>query len=124
MPDTILIVDDFHDYVSLLEKRLKAEGYNTLTAYDGPTAIQKARSERPSLIILDIMMPNIGGPEVRIELMKDLATKDIPLLFLTGLRPPRSKKDSSGGVKVIGKSNDFRELLEAIREVLAKTIRN
>ncbi len=66
------------------------------------------------------MMPNVGGPEVRIELLKDPDTKDIPLIFLTGLRQPRSKGTSAAGIKVIGKSNDFRELLEAVREALGE----
>ena len=123
MPKTILVVDDFPDYVGLLEKKLRAEGFNVLTAADGPTAIQKAKAERPDLIILDIMMPDIGGPEVRIELMKDLATKSIPLIFLTGLRPPHSKPGMSAGVRVIGKSGDFQELLNAIRETLEKNVR-
>ena len=124
MPKTILIVDDFHDYVALLEKKLRSEGFATLAAYDGETAIRLARSERPDLVLLDIMMPNIGGTEVRVELMKEEDTKAIPVLFLTGLRAPRFSKASPSGVKVIGKSNDFNDLLAAIREALAKTVQN
>ena len=120
MTQTILIVDDFKDYAALLEKNLKGEGFQTKVVYDGESAIRTARSEKPDLILLDIMMPNIGGTEVRIELMKDPATKDIPILFLTGLRAPRSKRKTTGdGVRIIGKSNSFTELLQTIRETLS-----
>jgi DNA-binding response OmpR family regulator len=117
-----LIVDDFPDYAGLLENQLQLEGFRTLMAYDGETAIQKARSEKPDLIILDIMMPDLGGTEVRIELLKDPATKDIPVIFLTGLRAPRSKRKAlTPGVRTLGKSGDFNELLEAVREALGKS---
>lgn len=124
MPYKILIVDDFPDYRKLLEGALKAEGFDVLTAADGSVAIQMAKSERPDLIILDIMMPDVGGPEVRIELMKDLSTKSIPLIFLTGLRPPSSKSTSSAGVKVLGKSDNLSELLSVIRELLGKAVKD
>ncbi len=125
MPKTILIVDDVAEYAALLESRLKAEGFGTLTANDGETAIRKAKSNKPDLIILDIMMPKLGGTEVRIELLKDPVTKDIPIIFLTGLRPPQSKKGSlTSGVKTFGKSGDPKELLEAIRETLEKSAKN
>jgi CheY-like chemotaxis protein len=119
MSKKILIVDDFPDYANLLEKSLKIEGFRTIVVHNGEEAIQKAKTEKPDLILLDIMMPGVGGTEVRIELMKDPDTKNIPLLFLTGLRAPQSKKKSTGGIKVIGKSNDFKELLDAIREVFS-----
>ncbi len=119
MPKTILIADDFVDYAKLLEGRLKSEGYLTIYAPDGETAIAKAKEAKPDLMILDIMMPNISGTEVRVELMKDPITKDIPIIFLTGLKAPRSKnKAPVANVHVIGKSNDFKELLLVIRELI------
>ena len=121
MGQTILIVDDFKDYAVLLEKNLKTEGYQTKIVNDGENAIRTAKTDKPDLILLDIMMPNIGGTEVRIELMKDVVTKNIPIIFLTGLRAPRSKKKPlHDGVRVVGKSNSFTELMQAIRETLPK----
>ena len=116
---TILIADDFVEYAKLLESQLKYQGFRTLLVNDGESAIVQAKSEKPDLILLDIMMPKLGGTEVRIELLKDASTKDIPIIFLTGLREPHSKKKSSvSGVKTLGKSSDFKEILEAINEVL------
>src|SRR3989338_4829612 len=103
MPKTILIADDFVDSAALLEKKLKSEGFATLYAAAGEAAVRVAKANKPDLIICDIMMPKIGGTEVRVQLMKDPATREIPILFLTGLRPPNSKKPTVG-VKVIGKS--------------------
>ena len=122
MPKTILIVDDYADFARVLEGRLKAEGFEVQVALDGTRGIQKAKELKPDLLILDIMMPDVGGTEVRVELMKDPGTRDIPIIFLTGLRAPQSRhKPPSNPMRVIGKSKDFRELLEAIQETLNKT---
>ena len=119
MSKTILLVDDYPDFTSLLAKHLRMEGYQTLVANNGQDAIKQAKSKRPDLIVLDIMMPDLGGTEVRVELLKDSATKDIPIIFLTGLRSPNSKRKSSmPGVKTIGKASDFKEILGTIRETL------
>lgn len=125
MPKTILIVDDFVDYAKLLEGRLQSEGFRTLVVHDGESGIRKAKSDKPDLILMDIMMPNLGGTEVRIELLKDPATKDIPIIFLTGLRGPTAKKKMpASGVKTFGKSGDFKELLAAIQEALGQPRKN
>jgi len=119
LPKTILVVDDYVDFARLLESRLKTEGFAVEVATDGPAAVEKAKALKPDLIILDIMMPEVGGTEVRVELMKDPATREIPVIFLTGLRAPQTKhKQRNHSVRVIGKSNDFKELLEAIHEAL------
>ena len=121
MSSKILIVDDFKDYVGLLEKRLRSEGFRTSAVYDGRSALEKARTEKPDLILLDIMMPGVGGTETRALLMNDADTKKIPIIFLTGLRAPHAaKKPIIDGVKVVGKSKDFSELLDTIHEVLKK----
>ena len=121
---TILIADDFQEYAALLANTLKAEGFLTVTVNDGASAIEKARAVKPDLILLDIMMPNIAGTEVRAELMKEAATKDIPMVFLTGLRAPHTtKKPFIDGVKVIGKSKTFDEILSTVREILGKPVR-
>ena len=60
----ILVVDDQPDNVFLLEDRLNKEGFNVIKAYDGKSAIRKAETENPDLILLDVMMPDIDGFEV------------------------------------------------------------
>ena len=125
MPKKILIIDDFKDYAGLLEKRLRSEGFQTIVLNESVSALGKVISEKPDLILLDIMMPGLAGPEVRAQLLNDPAAKNIPVIFLTGLRAPHSaKKPVIDEVRVVGKSKDFNELLEVIREVLGKTPKN
>ena len=82
-PTSILIVDDNHSLVHILDGVLQREGYKTLTAYDGEEALAKARQEKPDLIILDIVMPKMDGYTVCRHLQQDPETAAIPILMLT-----------------------------------------
>ncbi|MGE5405320.1 MAG: diguanylate cyclase [Candidatus Saccharibacteria bacterium] len=79
----ILVVDDEPNNVELLVKRLKFSGYQTLQALNGPDAIKLAVDNQPDLIILDVMMPGMGGYEVCKNLKSNSVTRDIPVLFLS-----------------------------------------
>lgn len=83
MAETVLIVDDEQDVVDLLVYNLQKAGYKTATARDGVTALQKARDGFPSLIILDLMLPQVEGTEVCKQLRADPKTASIPILMLT-----------------------------------------
>ena len=104
----------------MLALSLKEAGYEVFVVNDGQSSIQIAKDQKPDLIILDIMMPDVGGTEVRAELIKDPVTKNIPIIFLTGLKAPAGKEGPRhSAVKKISKSADIKELLKAIRETLA-----
>ena len=121
----ILVVDDTPANVKLLVDVLMARGFDVNAAVNGEEALEKVVQDPPDLILLDIMMPGVGGTETRSLLMNDPDTKKIPIIFLTGLRAPHlTKKPSLDGVKVVGKSKDFAELLDVIREVLEKKAKN
>lgn len=80
----ILIVEDERDVVDLLTLSLKrAGGFSISTATDGIVGLQKARSERPALIILDLMLPGISGLELCRMMKSERETRDIPILMLT-----------------------------------------
>jgi two-component system phosphate regulon response regulator PhoB len=83
MPETILIVDDEPDVSDLLVYNLQKAGYKTVTARDGGVALQKARDEVPSLILLDLMLPQMDGTEVCRHLKADSKTAHIPIIMLT-----------------------------------------
>jgi phosphate regulon transcriptional regulator PhoB len=83
MTDTILIVDDEQDVSDLLVYNLQKAGYKTVTARDGNVALQKARDEVPSLIVLDLMLPQMEGTEVCRHLKADSKTAHIPIIMLT-----------------------------------------
>lgn len=83
MVDSVLIVDDEQDVVDLLAYNLQRSGYKTVSAPDGPAALQKAREQQPSLIVLDLMLPGLDGMEVCKRLKSDSKTASIPILMLT-----------------------------------------
>lgn len=79
----ILVVDDEPEAVELVEFNLKQAGYSILTASDGAEALNKARIAQPSLIVLDLMLPEVDGLEVCKMLRRDPATAAIPIVMLT-----------------------------------------
>jgi PAS domain S-box-containing protein len=83
--ETILIVDDAPANLSVLFEALEAEGYKVLVAPDGESALRGVAQEKPSLVLLDIMMPGINGIETCRRLKADEATREIPVIFMTAL---------------------------------------
>src|SRR5438045_9778902 len=80
---TILIVEDERDVVDLLTFNLRKAGFTISTTTDGAAWLQKARSEKPAFIILDLMLPKMPGLEVCKILKGDPATRQIPIMMLT-----------------------------------------
>jgi two-component system cell cycle response regulator len=85
MSARILVVDDIEANVRLLEAKLSAEYYEVLTAYDGPTALAMAASEKPDIILLDVMMPGMDGFQVCRRLKDDPETRHVPVVLVTAL---------------------------------------
>ncbi|BAF60012.1 MAG: response regulator transcription factor [Pelotomaculum sp.] len=79
----ILVVDDEKNILELVRFNLEREGYQVLTALDGPQGLELARAERPDLIVLDVMLPGMNGLEVCREMHRDAATKNIPVIMLS-----------------------------------------
>ena len=84
----ILIVDDVVSNVLLLKILLTNEKFQVCTANCGNMCIEQARAEKPDLILLDVMMPDISGFDTAVILKKDPELKDIPIIFLTALNSP------------------------------------
>ncbi|WP_426687586.1 response regulator [Rhodanobacter ginsengiterrae] len=80
----MLVVDDSPTICAVLGKMLRQDGYAVLKAADGKTAIELARSEQPSLIFLDIVMPGMNGFAVLRALRHDPLTRDIPIVMISG----------------------------------------
>lgn len=85
MPGRILVVDDILPNIKLLEAKLTSEYYDVISAENGPTALELARSESPDLILLDVMMPGMDGFKVCEKLKEDPATAHIPVIMVTAL---------------------------------------
>lgn len=84
----ILIVDDVVSNVLLLKILLTNEKFQVCTASNGNMCIEQAKKEKPDLILLDVMMPDISGFDAAVILKKDPETMDIPIIFLTALNNP------------------------------------
>ncbi len=79
----VLVADDEKDVLTLVCNNLKAAGFTTLQADDGPSALDQARAQMPALIVLDLMLPGMSGLEVCKTLKSDPTTKAIPIVMLT-----------------------------------------
>ena len=84
----ILIVDDVVSNVLLLKILLTNEKFQICTANNGNMCIEQAKKEKPDLILLDVMMPDINGFDTAVILKKDPETMEIPIIFLTALNNP------------------------------------
>jgi two-component system, OmpR family, alkaline phosphatase synthesis response regulator PhoP len=116
----ILVIDDLPENVFMLQDRLEHEGYAVLTAYDGKSGIEKATSELPDLILLDVMMPDINGFEVCKTLVNDDRTSNIPIILVTAKTGAEDTKEGldAGAFDYIKKPFNKVELLARVRSAL------
>lgn len=82
-PLKILVCDDERHIVRLIQVNLERQGYNVVTAYDGREGLEKVKSEKPDLCVLDVMMPYMDGFEVLKSLRRDPETESVPVIMLT-----------------------------------------
>ncbi len=118
----ILIVDDEEDILSVLKFRLEANNYEVLTASDGQEGLNKARTERPDLLILDLMLPKLDGYKVCRMLKFDEIYKTIPIIMFTAkaLQKDEELGKEMGADAYIAKPFEPEILLEKIRQLLKK----
>jgi DNA-binding response OmpR family regulator len=116
----ILVIDDLPENVFLLQDRLESEGYEILTAYDGKTGINKAISELPDLILLDVMMPEMNGIEVCKTLVSNPSTVNIPIILVTAKAGAEDTKEGleAGAFDYIKKPFNKVELLARVNSAL------
>jgi CheY-like chemotaxis protein len=88
MAKKILIIEDEEIMVTLLQKKLTGEGYEISVARDGNEGIRAMKEVKPDLILLDIIMPKMGGFEVMGEMSKDKELKKIPVIVISNSGQP------------------------------------
>ena len=116
----ILVVDDLPDNVFMLQDRLESEGYIVMTAYDGKTAVETAKTDNPDLILLDVMMPDLNGIEVCKILSVDSKTSKIPIILVTAKTGAEDIKEGleAGAFDYIKKPFNKVELLARVNSAL------
>ena len=127
MPDAkVLLVDDDPVILKLLQVNFEMEGYTVMTAADGVEGLEKARSERPDIVLLDIMMPRMDGLQVTQALKGDDSTKDIPIILLSAKAQAsdiQAGRDM-GADDYLTKPFDPLELLERVGDLLSGDVRD
>ena len=118
----VLVVDDEAPIRLLCRVNLEAEEMTVLEAADGPSGLEAARTERPDVILLDVMMPGLDGWRVAEELLDDPDTRGIPIVFLTARAELRDRARGLdlGGLDYVTKPFNPVELAPLIREVIAR----
>jgi len=117
-PPRVLVVEDDPNVRGLLQTLLTSEGYEVVTASDGLAGLVKLSSDKPALMLLDLMMPDLGGVRVLEELRADPTLSDVPVIVVTG------KVEAVPGLRdVLGEDNVFvkpfgvTELLGRVAEI-------
>jgi two-component system alkaline phosphatase synthesis response regulator PhoP len=127
MAKKILIVDDDPDLVEAVSTILESKGYAVVAAYGGVEGLKKARTERPDLIVLDVMMPDKDGYAVCRELKADEKYRSIPILLLTAVvaNIPTSKYTQQMGMEMeaddyVDKPVEPSELVRRVEALISK----
>ena len=113
----ILLVDDDRDLASLTRMTLVAEGHEVFVCHYAASAIEKAKQEKPDLILMDILLPEVSGAEAVINLQEVPALADIPVVFLTGLvsnQEQRGLTVRGHNYKTLGKPFEVDQLLKVV----------
>ncbi len=110
----VLVCDDDESVVEVVVAMLEHGGFRTIAAETGQQAVARALAERPDAILLDLMMPGLDGCETAAALQEHSATRDIPIVILSGLDPNRAERPDGLIVDWLSKPIDARTLLAAV----------
>src|SRR4029079_10476968 len=115
---SVLVVDDDSDNRESLAELLEVHGYAAMTACDGDEALRKAVEQPPTAIILDLMMPKVGGFEAVQRLKSDQRTREVPVVCLTGLTNMRELAIQLGLAAYLVKPVESDRLLQVLDALL------
>ena len=118
----VLVIDDEAPIRLLCRVNLEAERMEVLEADDGPTGLDAAKTQKPDVILLDVMMPGLDGWRVAEELLDDPRTAGIPIVFLTARAEfrDRARGLNAGGIEYITKPFNPLGLAPLVRDLLER----
>ena len=121
----MLLVDDERAIRTICRVNLEGDGLGVTEAADGAEALEEVRRARPSLVLLDVMMPGVDGWNVAEQLAADDETREIPVVFLSARVAPedRLRAQELGAVGYVVKPFDPLELAGIVRDVLERVAR-
>jgi DNA-binding response OmpR family regulator len=122
---TILVIDDEKDLIELVRYNCEKEGYDVISASDGPTGVDIATRHHPDLVVLDLMMPGIDGLEVCRKLRGDPRSSRLPIIMLTAraTEADRVVGLEMGADDYVTKPFSPRELVARVKALLRRTVR-
>jgi DNA-binding response OmpR family regulator len=120
-----LVIDDEAPIRLLCRVNLEAEGMDVIEAGDGEAGLELARSERPDVVLLDVMMPVLDGWQVAERLIEDERTKNIPIIFLTARAELRDRERGleAGGIAYVTKPFNPLELAVLVEDLVGRVAR-
>jgi phosphate regulon transcriptional regulator PhoB len=123
MPKKILVVDDEKGIVDLITYNLEKEGFATIKAYGGESALELVKTQKPDLVVLDLLLPGIRGLEVCKFIRRNPETETLPIIMLTakGDQVDKILGLEMGADDYITKPFNVRELIARVRAVLRRT---
>jgi len=122
----ILIVDDDADFRNILKIKLESVGFSTMEAANGKEALTILETTQPDVILLDVMMPEMGGIETLFKIKENDKTRHIRVIILTGKGDPREEiirlnrkfAQESGAFDYLRKETDLDEIIAKINRIL------
>lgn len=119
---TILIVDDEYGIAEIVGDVLSQHGFTVLTAINGRLGLATLSQTKPDVILLDVMMPVMTGPEMLRELKRSEAWRRIPVVMMSAVGPTAlTPKERESIEAFISKPFTYEELMEALRTALGET---
>jgi len=118
---TVLIIEDEEDAAELFAEMMRVSGYRVLTTSKSAPAIAMMTTEKPDIILLDIMMPEISGLDILRQMRRDPALANIPVIVVTAKSMPSDIKNGmeAGASTYLTKPVGYLELKEAVERILA-----
>ncbi|MBI5743399.1 MAG: response regulator [Elusimicrobia bacterium] len=119
MGEKLLVVDDDPEILRVMQDVLEAAGYQVRTCDSGRCVIDALKEFKPGLLLLDVMLPGVDGYTLALKITEDEATRDLPIIVLSGLEPSQAMFQRFKQVAAFIPKPFFpQELLEAVRKAL------